>query len=171
MKPSLLVLNRYSYTHILAHGHTHVYYVRISVCIYFIHNVHDRIRISATCVVCTRMQKGDVRVCVSWLVADIYFLSLRCAYVRHRCEAEKSRRAAAVAEWNLLVRLQLTPQGSWHWGVDEAAAVVAVDGCTAGGESWHGRGASRSRVLMSYVCDAETPKLAHAIVNVYVYPL
>lgn len=33
------------------------------------------------------MQKGDVRVCVRWLVADIYFLSLRCVYVRHRCKA------------------------------------------------------------------------------------
>jgi len=57
--------------------------------------------------------------------------------------------------------------------VDEAAAaaVVAVDGCMARGEAWHRRGVSRSRVLMSYVCDAETPKLAHAIANVYVYPL
>lgn len=34
-----------------------------------------------------------------------------------------------------------------------------------------GRGRVGVRVLMSYVCDAETPKLAHAIVNVYVYPL
>lgn len=30
-----------------------------------------------------------------------------------------------------------------------------------------GAGRVGGRVLMSYVCDAETPKLAHAIVNVY----
>lgn len=34
-----------------------------------------------------------------------------------------------------------------------------------------GKRGAGAGVLMSYVCDAETPKLAHAIVYVYVYPL
>lgn len=35
-------------------------------------NVHTYTYIYIYKCVCTRMQKGDVRVCVCWLVADIY---------------------------------------------------------------------------------------------------
>lgn len=64
-------------------------------------------------------------------------------------------------------------------GRGEAGRGVSDVGCSYK-PRWHGScgaedvKAEREKevgVLMSYVCDAETPKLAHAIVYVYVYPL
>jgi len=108
MKPSLLVLNRYSYTHILAHAHMRVYYVHISVYVYVIHNVYDRIRVSAACV-CVHTHAKGRRACLCALACGRHlFLSLRCVYVRHRCKAGSAEELAGGRRREELARTTTT---------------------------------------------------------------
>lgn len=83
------------------------------------------------------------------------FLSL-CVYVQHR------RKGSDV--YRRVDRRMVGVEEFWTWA-------ACTSGMARGARGGKGIGGVVGRVLMSYVCDAETPKLAHAIVYIYVYPL